>query len=416
MKLLITSIFIVLFNLTFAAVWESTNSWDMSYEEEYSNWIMSSKVHENIFIDKNSPYYGIQADCADAAYALRAIFSFEHSLPFAVKNPSGSRGKIKTFNNELDSWDKYGSPNKKLVAMINTIGASVGSENLTYFDTYPIEVASTKAGSLFTYKIKARFGNFIRHVYTIKDINPVGTFDTIYSTQAIKAAGEPMTRRKSKEFVNLPHDPWGFKRFRWPQYIGTSISSLPEELKASNEQFKIAEELGATNFFKYVKSLLKTEDEDPEQKLFRALNATCEESMARIKYVDQAIEFLKQTNGACMDYRDFDTYSTPARDKALTETFNKLRDTYQELDRNNDLSRANPTHVQITEAIFKNVFVPEDELLNFCSINYSQSSRISLKELWKRINNGLISSHPNDNLEVRWGEKSNSKTSCKRWY
>ena len=225
-----------------------------------------------------------------------------------------------------------------------------------------------------------------------------------------------MTRRKSKEFVNLPHDPWGFKRFRWPQYIGTSISSLPEELKASNEQFKIAEELGATNFFKYVKSLLKTEDEDPEQKLFRALNATCEESMARIKYVDQAIEFLKQTNGACMDYRDFDTYSTPARDKALTETFNKLRDTYQELDRNNDLSRANPTHVQITEAIFKNVFVPEDELLNFCSINYSQSSRISLKELWKRINNGLISSHPNDNLEVRWGEKSNSKTSCKRWY
>ncbi|EQC47970.1 hypothetical protein [Bacteriovorax sp. Seq25_V] len=416
MKLVTTLIFVLITSLSYSAVWEATNSWDMNYEEEYSNWIKSSNVNETMFIDPKSPYYGIKADCADAAYALRAIFSFEHSLPFAVKNPSGSRGKIKTFNNELNNWDKYGAPNKKLVAMINTIGASVGSENLTYFDSYPIELSSTNAGSLFTYKIKARNGNFIRHVYNIKNINPVGTFDTIYSTQAIKAAGEPMTRRKSKEFVNLPHDPWGFKRLRWPEHIGVSINSLPEELNASNHQFKIAQDLGSKKFFAYVKTLLKTEDEDPANKLYRALTATCEEAVARIKYVDQALLYLSQTGNKCMDYRDFDTYSTPARDKALTETFVRLKDTYTELEKNGELSRANPEHVQILEAIFKNVHMPEADLLKFCSVNYSSSSKISLKELWRRINNGLLSSHPNDTVELRWGEKTGPKTSCKRWY
>ena len=59
----------------FASVWEDTQSWSVQYEEEYSQWVSSNKVFEGIFVDKSSPYYGIKVDCADTAYAFRAIFA-----------------------------------------------------------------------------------------------------------------------------------------------------------------------------------------------------------------------------------------------------------------------------------------------------------------------------------------------------
>lgn len=395
--------------LSQAAVWNSNQSWSIQYEEEYQEWMKSSAVHKKLFIDPSSPYYGIKADCADAAYALRAIFSFENSLPFAIKNPSGSRdGKYKTINNSLDKWDSYGSPNKRLVAMINTIGSSVGSESLTHFDTYPIKLSSINAGSLFTYKIRS-LTNFIRHVYTIKDVNAVGTFNTIYSTQAIKAAGEAMTHRESKEFVNLPHDPWGFRRFRWPEHIGVSINNINEELDASNEQFAIADKMGK-DFFKYVKNLIKTKEQNPEEELEQALKAVCEEATARIKYVSQAIDFQKQTGNKCMDYRDYDTYSTPARDKQLKEAFLKLKEL------NDNYHSFTYSLLDITESIFGNKVISDDDLNAACSIKYASNKEINLRVLWQRLNAGKISSHPNDTLEARWGEDKTPRTKCKVWY
>jgi hypothetical protein len=62
------------------------------------------------------------------------------------------------------------------------------------------------------YKIKARFGNFIRHNYNIKSISDIGTFDVIYSTQANKAKKLPLIRRKNYDFDKLPSSPWGFKK------------------------------------------------------------------------------------------------------------------------------------------------------------------------------------------------------------
>lgn len=393
-----------------AKVWEDTQSWSMQYEEEYQEWIKSSAVYKTMFIDPKSPYYGINADCADAAYALRAIFAYEHSLPFAVKNPSGSRGKNLTINNSYTKWDNYGPNNKRLVAMINTIGLSVGSENLTHFDTYPIKLESINPGSVFTYKISGAFGKFIRHVYNIKDINPVGTFNTIYSTQAIKASGEAMTHRASKDFVNLPHSPWGFRRFRWPEYIDVGISSMDPALAASNEQFELAQKLGAKEFFKHVKNLIKTEDQSPEQQIGATLNSICEEANARIKYVSQAIDYLRATNNKCMDYTDFDTYSTPARDKQLSEAFLKLKDLQDEF------SDLNFEKLDIAKAILgKNNTITDTQLYAQCTIAYSSTTKIHLKELWRRMSKGLLSSHPNDTLEARWGAQA-SKTKCKRWY
>ena len=67
-----------------AAVWEDTQSWSLEYEQKFSAWMQSPAVKENMFTSASSPYYGINTDCADTAYALRAIFAFENKLPSAA--------------------------------------------------------------------------------------------------------------------------------------------------------------------------------------------------------------------------------------------------------------------------------------------------------------------------------------------
>ncbi|MCK6595573.1 MAG: hypothetical protein L6Q33_10260, partial [Bacteriovoracaceae bacterium] len=81
-----------------AVIWEDTRSWTLADEENFSAWMQSPAVNETMFTDSKSRYYGVNTDCADTAYAFRAIFAFENGLPFAITNPSGSRSG-KTMNN-----------------------------------------------------------------------------------------------------------------------------------------------------------------------------------------------------------------------------------------------------------------------------------------------------------------------------
>ena len=69
-----------------------------------------------MFNDPKSPYYGISTDCADTAYALRAIFAFENKLPFAITNPSGNRGASLSLNNKSKKFDSAGPENKRPAA------------------------------------------------------------------------------------------------------------------------------------------------------------------------------------------------------------------------------------------------------------------------------------------------------------
>lgn len=399
-----------------SAVWEDTQSWSLQYEEEFSQWMVSPNVKETMFTDSKSPYHGINPDCADTAYALRAVFAYEHKLPFVIASPSGSRDG-KTLNNRLNKWDSAGSTSEaRLIAMIEEIGDSVGSENLAYFDTFPTGLKSIAPGTLFMYKIKARFGKFIRHAYNIKAINPVGTFDVIYSTQANKKAGSPLIRRKEREFENLPHAPWGFKKFRWPEHLGKELVSIPMELGPSMEQFELAEKLGDKEFFKLVRKSVATTFETMGERLNRSLTAVCHEAVARIDYVNQALLFLEKNGNRCLDYEEFDAYSTPSRDAGLKDLFDKLKTAYRDAEVAGELGSAKPQVVALTRFIFTGAGSSIPELLAFCPIDYRPGVTLDLATLLKRIEREQLSSHPNDMVELRWGEKTKPKTKCKRWY
>lgn len=402
-----------------AQIWSDTQKWNTDWEERFSAFVNGPRVQEGLFVDPNSPYSGINADCADAAYALRAIFAFENGLPFALRNPSGVRSgqpAYANFNNRIDRFNYIRNPERRLVEFINYIGASVGSENLTRNDTFPVAISALRPGDMFSYRIKARFGNFIRHVYNIKGINPTGSFDVIYSTQAIMEKNLPMIRRREREFVHLPHDAWGFRRFRWPEHVGRSVSEIPEALGRSNEQYDLVRQYG-DGFFRQVKNRLATVVETPEQRLSRSLNNLCIEAQARIDYVNQGLDFLQRNGGRCMDYTQYDAYSTPARDEALKQTFLRAQETYQEIIRNRQDGRVGRTWLQYAQSIFDGARGFERELLSFCPIEYRPGVRIDLAELRRRQNAGLLSSHPNDVVEHRWGEATRrARTRCRAHY
>lgn len=415
MKILIT-ILAVLFTLgaknVSAAVWEDTNSWSIDYENKFTAWMGSTAVREGMFTDKSSPYYGVNTDCADTAYAMRAIFAFENKLPFAIINPSGSREVSKSLNNKTNKFDYAGPENKRVVALITEIGESVGTENLTRYDTYPVALKTIKGGTIFTYKMKAKFGKFIRHTYNIKVVNPVGTYDVIYSTQANHEKHGDLLRRRDREFENLPSDPWGYRRFKWPEHLGLGLEVIPAELGASTEQFALANSLGS-GFFKYVSKLLATTTESSGERLARVFNNVCQEAQARVMYVNEGLEFAKKTNNACMDYAAFDAYSTPARDGALKDMFLNLESTFRGAQSQGGVD---PVILSFADYIFTGKGAVQAELLAACPIAYRPGVTIDLGTFWSRMKNNRMSSHPNDIVEVRWGEKTSPLTKCKRWY
>lgn len=415
MKILLTTL-VVAFTIATqnvsAAVWEDTNSWSIDYENKFTAWMGSTAVREGMFTDKSSPYYGVNTDCADTAYALRAIFAFENKLPFAIINPSGSREISKTLNNKTNKFDYAGAENKRVVALITEIGESVGTENLTRYDTYPVALKTIKGGTLFTYKMKAKFGKFIRHTYNIKVVNPVGTYDVIYSTQANHEKHGDLLRRRDREFENLPSDPWGYRRFKWPEHLGLGLDVIPAELGASSEQFALANSLGS-GFFKYVSKLLATTTESSGERLTRVFKNVCQEAQARIMYVNEGLEFAKKTNNACMDYAAFDAYSTPARDGALKDMFLNLESTFRGAQSQGGVD---PVILSFADYIFTGKGAVQAELLAACPIAYRPGVTIDLGVFWSRMKNNRMSSHPNDIVEVRWGEKTSPLTKCKRWY
>lgn len=413
--------FIILFlisiisSFSHAAVWNDNQIWSLQYEEEFSNWMNSAKVKETIFTDTNSPYYGIKGDCADTAYALRAIFAFENSLPFVINNPSGNRNG-KKLSNRLRVWDRAGNNYNRLVAMINDIGESVGTDNLTRIDTFPVALDSIRSGTIFTVSATTKLGKQIHHTYNIKKINSIGTFDVIYGSQAGQANNMPLSRRMDRELDDLPHDPWGFRKFRWPEHLNQKLSAIPVELGPSIEQFKLATSMGKMKFFKYLKSVISTVIELPEQRMSRSFKTLCDDAQSRVIYVNMGLNYLKQINNRCMDFTEFDTYSTPARDDILIDSFIKTQNSYMEIQSDGNINKVSPKWVEFSQIIFDKDQLPRNSLLEFCPINYRNNITIDLATLWQRLDNGLLSSHPNDIVELRWGEKTSPATKCARWY
>ncbi len=401
---------ILVISSTYAGVWDTTQEWDSAYREQFQDWMSSHKVKTTMFTDKSSRYYGVEVDCADVTYALSAIFAYEHGLPFKVKNPVYKDGhRYKFWSNEINRFDKYPEGDKRLIAFVNFLGDSLGTETLNAFDSYPLKIESIAAGDFFGFK-KRNGGGYLRHAYNIKDVLPTGNFELIWSNQQRKKEGRPMKQAE----MNLSNRPfqysWGFRRFKTPEQHHMKASTIKD---FSNEQYALAKELDEKQFFTHIKDKLKKYDEDPNDNLKRQIRNICNQANERIEVIASGEAYRQSINTRCMNYTEYDEYSTPSRDGQFLKLFSNFEETYKEFYQTGKLNEVDSITLDRARAILGK----SSSSQSFCSIQYKEDSqRITLSQIFKKLKTGELSSHPNDNIDRRWGINVGAKTNCKKWY
>lgn len=410
MKVKILTITFLLSSISYGAVWKTTASWNQQYKSDFKDW-MKNKVTTDFFSNPTKKYYGVKVDCADVTYALRAVFAYENGLPFKVRNPVYRRGhRYKHWTNEIPKFDKRGSSKQRFIAFVNFLGNSLGTETLNAYDSYPLKISKVDSADIYSYKKRTSSG-YTRHTYNIVDVTETGNFQLIWSNQQRKKEGKPMKYAEWSKLSKRPYKyKWGFRRLNYPGDYSTKQSQREDY---SFEQFELAKKLDEKQFFLKVKNSLKTRDEDPNKNLKRQLDNLCSQAKERIDIVKSGDDYRRSINGRCMNYTEYDDYSTPGRDGRFLDLFKRLSETVASYKEEGLYGRVEYALSQDIEGILES----QSRDTNVCLIKYKPSATpISLKNIYNGLKTKRFSSHPNDNIDRRWGKSVKSKTSCKTWY
>ena len=390
-----------------AAVWKAKNTWDERWENNYQAWV-TRYWNEEFFVDEKKPlYYKFEHDCADAVYAMRLIFSYEHRLPFVIHDP---RKKKRYLSNNMKKWDKL--PEHKRVRKFLDHIAMVGSTVSLKKDTYPIAMNDIKPGDLYVTPGV--------HSYTIVDITDAGVAEVVYSTTP--RAVRFMDRIESFPFY-VPEDQRnysdGYRRFIQPQNIKKSLKKQPGY---SIEQFKVAKAV-KQNYVKFtdiLSSALGKRKETPEEKSLRLMIALCQYANDRAVYVYDALWHLQKVRKQgrqCLNRGEYNSYSTPSRDRRLKAFFNAVGEHHART----KATAGNSQQEQWTKTLFSQTDptpAQKKQLNNFCMVQMSlgENYHMPLRQLRQNLYAGFVSSNPNAPLEYRWGVVPKKfKTSCRAY-
>ena len=406
-----------------AGVWPTQNQWDMSWENKFTEWVQTNWT-DDVFVNKKSPYYGIKTDCADATYTMRILFSYENNLAFAIRDVTDYSSRV-AISNEMTRWDGSEDEKSKLflfIDYINKITATVTLPN----DLYPVSVTreSFRPGLVY---VEPKI-----HSYQLIELPRSGVPVLLSSTVPVKL-------RK----LNLLHDfsPYapeddrlyrdGYQRFRWPKYLYQSKHKIPG---FSVEQFNLSRdvEYEHAEFVELLFERLALMPESLQEKTQRLFDNLCRYSQGRVTVVQEALDYKREISNRCMNSSEYDSYSTPSRDKKLEEQFERF-DTFaqeklligNESDDDEGDSWGDEKEIKLTEKIhlaqllFKDndISTPEyEKLTTGCPISYRSTSTISLRELWSRLRNGNMVTNPNAPLSYRWGEEGDEyQSSCREY-
>lgn len=410
MKVALFICILVFSHTTNAAVWQTANKyWNSSWESKYQQWVTKS-WKPDFFMRKDQPGYNlIPHDCADAIYLMRAVFAYENKLPFKIHYLNK---KNKYISNNMKKWDKL--PKKdRFRAFALFMNDRVGTRSLPN-DTFPIALAQIKAGDLYVEP-----GT---HSYAMTGVTDTGVTAIMSSTTP--SSPKNMIQLYSFPFF-IPHDPVGmtdgYRRFKWPRNIGKPIQKQPGY---SNEQYAIAQKVGLNyiSFTDVIAEKLQRRKEPLEEKTMRLMHSLCSFAKERVNYVNDGLRYLKRLKAkskrSCMNATEYDYYSTPSRDKRLYRFFEEVR--------NIAYSGGQLTEGEVNAQILaRTIFHPElpdgllKELDGFCGLAIypnDNQKHINLRQLWKVMDAGKVSSDPHAPFDNRWGMADKKyKGSCKTY-
>ena len=390
-----------------AAVWKAKNTWDERWENNYRAWV-TRYWNEEFFMDEKKPlYYKFEHDCADAVYAMRLVFAYEHRLPFVINDPTK---KNKFISNDMNKWNKL--PEHQRVRKFMDYISQVGSTTSLKKDTYPIAMNAIKPGDVYVAPGV--------HSYTIVNVTDAGVAEVVYSTTP--KAARFLDRIESFPFY-VPEDTKnfsdGYRRFIQPQNIKKPLSKQPGY---STEQFEIAKSVkqNYVRFTDILSSALGKRKERPEEKSLRLMIALCQYANDRSVYVYDALWHLQKIRKGgrqCMNRKEYDSYSTPSRDRRLKAFFNAIGEHHART----KATAPNSQPHQWTNTLFSQTDpnpAQKKQLNDFCMVQMSLGENyfMPLRELRKNLYSGFVSSNPNAPLEYRWGiVPKKFKSSCKTY-
>jgi hypothetical protein len=279
------------------------------------------------------------------------------------------------------------------------VGDVVGSNSLIA-DTYPISLdrqwfrpgvvaalprlKSTKNAAFFRDEAGEEAPG---HAQLVSQVDEKGVIH--YMKSSVPAKVQDMQETTLNTFV--PSAKGGsFRYWKQPQHYGRPDSSLPGY---GEEQFHIK-----GIFEDEVQKRLASVRETKAQKLSRLAKEVCHQIEQRVPVVDEAWQFKQGMGSRCMDYEEFDAYSTPSRDGKIKKALHFL--------------------VRAATGSEEGSISSVSRYLNQAcgDIRYLPGKRISAAKFSERLLAGSVSSDPNQPPGVRWGDERPKDLGCKQFY
>lgn len=402
-----------------AAIWETKNQWNDQWEARFSSWVKQS--YGKHFFTKGK-YEGIAHDCADSAYFARLVFAYENKLPFLIKDPrypereriisqnrkvfEENEGKSpfatieEWISNDMAFYDELPEP-ERLRRFMKFVGDVVGTNSLMQ-DTYPVSLEREwfRPGVVAALpRIESTlnplfFGNdgsdepsSAGHAQIVTDVDKYGVIHYLKSTVPAKIQDFQHTTLNS--FVPGPKG-GSFRYWKQPQHYSKPEESLPGYGIDQYELKGVFEDA--------VRERLALTAEDKSTRLQRLAGEVCQQVKERVPVVEEAWQYKNKIGSRCMDYKEFDAYSTPSRDGKIEKALKYL------------IHSANGSDS-------KDVTQVASYLNDACgSIEYLPGKKITAAKFSERLMAGMVSSDPNQNPGVRWGDKDPEKLGCKQYY
>ncbi len=399
-----------------AAIWENQNQWNADWEDRYSDWV-EHRFHKHFFTQGR--YANTPHDCADSVYFPRLIFAYENRLPFVIRDPRFGQQKVvgaqlglyqenygkspyatvrKFISNDFEYYDEMPEEDRVRFFM-KFVGDVVGS-NSVIADTYPISLdrkwfrpgviaalprlKSTSNGAFFRDEAGEESPG---HSQMVIRVDEKGVIHYLKST--VPAKIQELQETTINSFV--PSAKGGsFRYWKQPQHYGQPDSSLPGY---GEEQFHL---VGV--FEDEMQKRLASVRETTDQKLNRYAQEVCHQIEQRVGIVDEAWRFKQRIGSRCMDYGEFDSYSTPSRDHKIEKSLRYL------------VRVATGSENGPVSAVARH-------LDRACGkIQYLPGKSISAARFSERLLAGSVSSDPNQPPAVRWGDEDPQHSDCKQYY
>jgi hypothetical protein len=384
-----------------AGVWQETETWNAGWEQKYSNWLRDS-FNEDIYI--SGKYKGTPTDCSDAVYLARIIFSYENKLPFVIKDSSGGSNRI---SNQMSRFDGANDSLQRVRKFMDFVGDATSTKTLPN-DTYPVAVnrSNIRPGTVWSRPRITKdniwrrlIGGAVKedpgHAEIVKDVTETGAVYLIGST--VPKAIRKLNTTSSMVFMPIESST-GFRNWMQPSYYSQASASLPGY---SLEQFSDLGRGGVAggsrnlkNWSAEVQTRLALREESKGENITRQVANVCSLVNARVDIIQQSEARRVKLSGTCMGAGDYDSYSTPSRDKRIVETLKQIVDS---------AGGRGFTAAQRAKAL--------KPYLDMCpNIQIAAGQTISLYDFSILALKKNVSSNPNDSFAARWGlEASTSK-------